>query len=222
MKKRLYEQLARVGKALSSPARLELLDLLSQGPCTVENLARKAGLSVGNASQHLRVLSQARLVESEKRGLYVTYRLADAEVGAFFVALRSLGARRLAEIERILNEFKASPESLEAVDARALAKRVQAGEVALLDVRPEDEYRAAHIPGALSVPLERLKSSLGKLPRDREIVAYCRGPYCVLALEAVELLRRRGFRAARLDDGVLEWRARGGKLASAQAAAAAR
>ncbi len=208
-KKGIYEQLARVGRAVASPPRLALLDLLCQGPRTVEGLSREAGLSVANTSQHLRVLHGARLVEGDKEGLFVTYRLADPAVCEFFRALRTLAESRLAEVEAIVRQFKDSPESLEPVEKKALLGRIRRGEVIILDVRPPEEYRAGHIPGAVSVPLKDLKSRLSKLPRDREIVAYCRGPYCVLAMEAVKVLRARGFRAWRLDDGVPEWRAQG-------------
>lgn len=209
MKKDLYEQLARLGKAAASAARLELLDLLCQGPRTVETLAREAGLTVANASQHLRVLHAARLVETEKVGLFVTYRLADESVCSFFQTLRSLGETRLAEVESILRQFREAPDSLEPVKKKTLANRIRKGEVILLDVRPEEEYRAAHIAGAVSVPLTELTARLAKLPRGKEIVAYCRGPYCVLAVEAVKTLRAKGFKAMRLEDGVPEWRAQG-------------
>src|SRR5690242_16662050 len=179
LKKNLYEQLARLGKAASSPARLELLDLLCQGPRTVESLARESGLSVANASQHLRVLHSARLVEAEKAGLFVTYRLADVAVCEFFQTLRSLGEKRLAEVESILRQFKEAPDSLEPLEKTTLLERIRSGQVILLDVRPVEEYRAAHIPGAISVPLKELNSRWSKLPRSRQIVAYCRGPYCV-------------------------------------------
>jgi len=209
MKKALYEQLSRIGKAVASPARLQLLDLLCQGPRTVEGLARQADLSLANASQHLRVLHSARLVEAEKAGLFVTYRLADQSVCGFFHSMRSLGETRLAEVESILRQFREAPDSLEPVEKKTLVNRVRKGEVILLDVRPEEEYRAAHISGAVSVPLKELKARLSKLPRGREIVAYCRGPYCVLAGEAVRLLKAKGFNAMRLEDGVPEWRAQG-------------
>ena len=209
MKKDLYEQLARLGKAIASAARLELLDLLCQGPRTVETLAREAGLTVANASQHLRVLHAARLVETEKAGLFVTYRLADESVCAFFQTLRSLGEKRLTEVDSILRQFREAPDSLEPVEKKTLVSRIRKGEVILLDVRPAEEYRAAHIAGAVSVPLKELTARLSKLPRGKEIVAYCRGPYCVLAVEAVKTLRAKGFRAMRLEDGVPEWRAQG-------------
>jgi rhodanese-related sulfurtransferase len=214
MKKDLYEQLARLGKAVASAARLELLDLLCQGPRTVEALAREAGLTVANASQHLRVLHAARLVETEKAGLFVTYRLADDSVCAFFQNLRSLGETRLAEVDSILRQFREAPDSLEPVEKKTLVNRIRKGEVILLDVRPEEEYRAAHIAGAVSVPLKELTARLSKLPRGKEIVAYCRGPYCVLAVEAVKTLRAKGYRATRLEDGVPEWRAQGFPVAA--------
>ena len=209
MKKEIYQQISRVGKAVANPGRLELLDLLTQGPRTVEGLAREAGISVANASQHLRILRAARLVEAEKRGLFVIYRLADQGVGDFFLTLRTLAEDRLADIERIVRQFMEGRESLEPVERESLLDRVREGVVTVVDVRPREEYQAGHIPGAVSVPLKELESYFSRLPSDRRIVAYCRGPYCVLAIEAVEILRAHGFRATRLDDGVLEWRARG-------------
>jgi rhodanese-related sulfurtransferase/DNA-binding transcriptional ArsR family regulator len=205
----VYEELARIGKAVSSPKRLELLDLLCQAPRTVESLAREANLTVANASQHLKVLYAARLVEAEKNGLFVTYRLADPEVGDFFAALRHLAELRLAEIERVVRHYRKGSEPMEALDRKALLERVAKGEVTVLDVRPVEEYEAGHIPGALSLPLKELESRLERLPRHLEIVAYCRGPYCLLAVEAVERLRSHGFQASRLDDSIFDWRARG-------------
>jgi rhodanese-related sulfurtransferase len=209
LKKAAYEQLARIGKAVASPPRLELLDLLCQGPRTVEALAREAGLSVANTSQHLQILHAARLVDANKEGLFVTYRLADQQVCEFFQALRALAESRLAEIEAIVRQFNSGRESMEPVEKQALLERVRRAEVIVLDVRPVEEYRAGHIPGAVSIPLRELRSQLSRLPRRREIVAYCRGPYCVLAVEAVKLLRSKGFRAIRLEKGVPEWRAAG-------------
>ena len=205
----IYEQFARIGKALSSPKRLELLDLLCQSERTVEALAKLANLTVANASQHLRVLLAARLVESEKRGLYVSYRLASSTVCDLYRAMRELGESRLAEVEQITRRFLAGREGMEPIDRESLLARVRAGEVTVLDVRPVEEYVAGHIPGAISIPLGELEQHLSELPRDQEIVAYCRGPYCVLAIRAVEVLRSRGFRAVRLEDGVPDWRARG-------------
>lgn len=204
----IYEQLARIGKAVSSPRRLELLELLCQGERTVEVLAREASMSLANASQHLQVLRQARLVEAEKRGLHVTYRVADTAVADYFLSMRRLAERRLAEIEQITRAFLSARGELEPVDRESLLERVRNGEVMVLDVRPPEEYQAGHIPGALSMPLSLLKDRLLELPEDQEIVAYCRGPYCVMSIDAVEILRAHGFRAHRLEDGVLEWRSR--------------
>ena len=209
----VFDQIARIGKASSSAKRLELLDLLCQGPRTVEALAKESALSVANASQHLQVLRAARLVEAEKKGLYVEYRLADDQVGRFFLALRELAQARLTEIESVRRTYFARRESLEPVPAEELLRRVRSGAAILIDVRPASEYRAGHIPGARSIPLAELEARLRELPRDREIVAYCRGPYCVMALEAAELLRKKGFRAARMEHGVVDWRARGWRVA---------
>ena len=205
----IYEQFARIGKAVASPKRLELLDLLCQGPRTVEVLASQTDQSIANVSQHLQVLRAARLVDAEKEGLYVTYRLADEQVCHFFQALRRLSEARLVEVEHITRTFLEDRGALEPVDRDGLIKKIKRGEVTVLDVRPVEEFRAGHIPGAISVPLAALKQRLAKLPRSREVVAYCRGPYCVFAIEAVQLLRARGFRAVRLDEGIPEWRARG-------------
>jgi rhodanese-related sulfurtransferase len=213
----IYQQLARIAQGLASAPRLALLDLLRQAPRTVEDLAREAGLSVANASQHLKVLRQARLVEGEKRGVFVTYRVADEAVDGFFVALRELGEARLAEVRQIADDFAVRRRDLEAVDRQDLIARIRAGQAIVLDVRPAKEYEAAHIAGALSVPLIDLEKRLGDLPPGREVVAYCRGPYCVLAPEAVRLLRARGFRAVALGDGVAEWRARGLPVAAGEA-----
>lgn len=210
----IYEQLARIGKAVSAPKRLELLDLLCQGPRTVESLADQAAISVANASQHLKVLRAARLVTAEKQGLFVEYRLADEEVGRFFVTLRQLATSRLAEIELVTRAYMERRGGLEAVNGDELMRRMKHGEVTILDVRPVEEYRAGHIPGALSIPVADLKAHLPDLPKDREVVAYCRGPYCVMAVDAVNLLRQRGFTAHRLEQGVADWRARGWRLAS--------
>jgi rhodanese-related sulfurtransferase len=210
----VYEQFARVGKALASPRRLELLDLLGQGPRTVEELARQAGQSLPNTSHHLQVLRAARLVEAEREGLFVTYRLAAEEVGTLFAALRELAESRLAEVAQVRREFLESRGAMEPIERAELLDRVSRGEVTVLDVRPWEEYAAGHIPGAVSVPLGELAGYLDRLPRDREVVAYCRGPYCVLALDAVDLLSDHGFRATRLEDGVAEWRGAGLEVAT--------
>ena len=208
----IYEQVARLGKAVSAAKRLELLDLLAQGPRSVEALALQAGISVANTSQHLQVLRSARLVDAEKRGLRVEYRLADHEVARFFLSLRGLAEGRLAEIALVTRQYFEARGILEAVEGDDLLRRVRAGEVTVLDVRPDEEYRAGHIPGALSIPVSELKARLRELPRSREIVAYCRGPYCVMAAEAVQILRAKGFAAHRMEEGVVEWRARGWRV----------
>jgi len=209
----LYQQLARIGRAIASGPRLALLDVLRQGPRTVEALAREAGLTLANASQHLKVLRQARLVEADKRGVFVIYKVADLAVDDFYRTLRELAETRLAEVQQIARAFVEKRGDLEPVDGRQLTERIRNAEVIVLDVRPAEEYRAAHVAGAVSVPLKELEKHLDRLPQDRSIVAYCRGPYCALAPEAVKLLRARGYRADVLADGVAEWRARGGAVA---------
>jgi len=209
----IYEQFARIGKAVSSPKRLELLDLLCQGEKTVETLTRESGLTLANASRHLQVLRGARLVEAEKDGLYVKYRLADQMVCQFFRSMRVLAENRLAEVELISRRFLEGKQGMEPVDRDDLLNRVRAGAVTVLDVRPPEEYRAGHIPGALSVPLGQLKEKISKLSMDQEVVAYCRGPYCVLAVEAVQMLRDKGFKAIRLEEGIQDWLAMGHSIA---------
>lgn len=208
-KDRLYEQVGRIAKALDSPRRLELLDLLAQGERSVEELAAQASLSVANASRHLQVLRGARLVEGRKAGLRVYYRLAEPEVHEAAAAVRRLAERRLAEIDRLVGSYLKARDELEPVRRDELRRRVRDGSAVLIDVRPREEYHAGHIPGALSVPLEELERRLRELPARKEVVAYCRGPYCLLAYEAVERLRARGRKARRLHEGFPEWRAAG-------------
>lgn len=205
----IYEQFSRIGKAVSSPKRLEMLDLLCQGEKTVETLSKETGLTLANTSQHLQTLRAARLVDAEKEGLYVKYRLADGMVCEFFRTMRVLAENLLAEVDMIKRRFLEGRAGMEPVNRNDLLKRVIEGGVTVLDVRPADEYRTGHIPGALSVPLGHLKNLLSRLPKDQEIVAYCRGPYCVLAIQAVEMLREQGFEAIRLEDGIQDWRAMG-------------
>ncbi len=214
-KERLYAEFAALAKALANPHRLELVDLLAQGERSVEELAREARLGTTNASAHLQVLRRARLVEADKRGLYVVYRLASPDVFALWRALRDLGSARLAEVDRLVATYLADRASLAAVRRDELADMLARGDVTLIDARPEVEYAQGHIRSALSIPIEVLEQHLDQLPPDREIVAYCRGPYCVLADETVELLRARGFRARRLDEGFPEWRAAGLPVESA-------
>lgn len=208
-KDRLYGQFARVGKALASPYRLELLELLAQGERTVESLANEIGVSMANASQHLQTLREAGLVDSRKQGLFVHYRLADEGVFELSASIRTVAERRLAELERIVREHFGDRSSLEPVSIQDLLQRVRSGAVVVLDARPASEYAAGHIAGAISMPASEIKNRLKHLPRGKEYVAYCRGPYCVYADEAVKALRGSGRRARRLRDGFPEWRAAG-------------
>jgi rhodanese-related sulfurtransferase/DNA-binding transcriptional ArsR family regulator len=214
-KEAMYAQLARIGKALSAPVRLELLELLCQAPRTVETLARQAGISVANASQHLRILHGARLVEASRRGLYVEYRIANSQVLRFLHLTREFAESRITDMSAITATFLKSRDALEPVSGEKLIRRVREGKVTVLDVRPAEEYRAGHIPGALSVPLGELRKSIARLPKNREIVAYCRGPYCVMAIDAVHILRAAGYRAHRMEHGIVDWRVRGWRIESA-------
>ena len=208
-KDRLFEQFARIGKALASPKRLEIVDILAQGEQTVEQIAKETSMSVASASQHLQILKAARMVEVRRNGLYMHYRLAGEDVFRTWQAVRTLAESRLSEVDGVVEAYLVDRDALEAVDAAELMERLSAGSVVVLDVRPEEEYRAGHIPGALSVPVDALEAALQTLPKDREIVAYCRGPYCVFSDEAVALLGSRGFRARRLRQGLPDWRAAG-------------
>ncbi len=208
-KDRLYVQFARIGKALGSPHRLELLELLAQGERSVDSLATETGLSLANASQHLQALRQAALVETHKRGLFVYYRLADPEVFDLCAAIQRVAKRRLADLERLVYEHFGDRSDPEPVRMQDLLKRARSNNVIILDARPANEYEAGHIAGAISVPVEELQRRLRHLPRDQEFVAYCRGPYCVYADRAVEMLRASRRRARRMVDGFPEWQAAG-------------
>src|SRR3990172_8249533 len=205
----IYEQFARVGRAVASPKRIELLDLLCQGPRSVESLAVLTGLSEANASQHLKVLRGARLVETEKSGVRVIYRLSGQDIVDFIRSLRTVAETRLAEVEQTVRSLLKNHHGFERVDREGLLRRVRDGEATVLDVRPIEEFRAGHLPRAISIPLEELPARLSDLPKDREIVAYCRGPYCVLAIEAGEALKKAGFHAVRLDMSIWDCKARG-------------
>jgi rhodanese-related sulfurtransferase/predicted transcriptional regulator len=208
-KDRLYGQLARLGKALSSPHRLEMLELLAQGERTVDSLATEIGLSLANASQHLQALRQAALVESRKDGLFVYYRLAGPDVFDLSKVIRSVAERRLAELDRLVHEHFGNRVDAEPVPMDELLKRARSKQVVILDTRPASEYVAGHIPGALSIPVDDLQRRLKKLTKGKEYVAYCRGPYCIYADRAVEVLRASGRRARRLVEGFPEWRSAG-------------
>jgi rhodanese-related sulfurtransferase/DNA-binding transcriptional ArsR family regulator len=205
----LYEQFARIGRALANPHRLELLDLLAQGERSVEDLAREAALSVANASQHLQTLRAAQLVVTRRDGLYIYYRLADPRVFDLWHALRVLGETQLAEIDQLVRTFFHARDRLEPMRVDELRRRLETEDVVVLDVRPRIEYQAGHIPGARSIPIDELAQRLKELPRDQTVVAYCRGPYCVFADEAVALLHQHGYSAYRLTEGLPDWRALG-------------
>lgn len=215
VKDALCEQLARIGKAFASPKRVELLEMLCQAPKHVEALAEETGNSIAVTSQHLRILYAARLVETERRGVQIIYRIADEEVSRFIGRFRMLAAKRLAEVDRLANEYAGSRDEFMPVDAHELAAKLRKKEAIVIDVRPEDEYRAAHLPGARSIPLDQIEKRLAELPSDGEIVAYCRGPFCLLASEAVRRLQEHGFNARRLAMGVAEWLDAGYKLEKA-------
>ena len=205
-KNQLYEQFARVGKALASSHRLELLDVLSQCERTVEALAQETGMSIANASQHLQVLRTAHLVEVRREGTSIYYRLASEDVSTLWLSLRQVGEEHLAEVDRVVEIFLQDRHLLQPIQADELLHRLSEDEVILLDVRPAEEYRAGHLPQAVSVPLAELSARLTEFPAGKEIIAYCRGPYCVFADEAVSLLRAHGYQARRLEEGVADWR----------------
>jgi rhodanese-related sulfurtransferase/DNA-binding MarR family transcriptional regulator len=210
----LYAQFARIGHAVSTPKRIELLDLLAQAERTVADLAEATATPIKNTSAHLKALRQAGLVETRKDGAFVYYRLADQDVHDLVRRLQALAHARFAEVERVTQLYLDGRDDLEPVSARELERRIRDGDVTVIDVRPREEYEAGHIPGALSVPVDQLKRGRAAVPKAREVVAYCRGRYCVYAVEAVALLRKRGYRARRLRDGLPGWRGEGHKVAA--------
>lgn len=200
-----YAQLARIGKAISSPKRLEILDILAQGTKTVESIARETGMSVANTSQHLQTLLEARLVEYQKQGIYSYYQLPDQTVVNFILCMQDVAEKRIAEIHKLREDLYTNKDNMEQIKLGHLIERMKEGSVTLIDVRPKEEYEMMHIPGANSVPLEELEKHIADLPINQEIVAYCRGRYCLLSVEAVELLRTKGFKAVRLEESAQEW-----------------
>jgi len=208
-KERLYQAIGRVAAALGSAGRLQILEFVAQGERSVDALAGMTGLSVANTSKHLQALRQAGLVHARKERLRVFYSLAGDDVSLLLASLRGVAEHRAADVDKLLQTWLAHRDELEPVPAREVLDRLKKGLVTLLDVRPAEEYAAGHLPGALNVPIEKLESYLSKLPRRKEVVAYCRGPYCLMSFEAVEKLRKRGFKAKRLQDGYPEWRAAG-------------
>lgn len=201
----LYMQLAKIGKAVSSPKRLEILDVLTHGAKTVESIAQETTMSVANTSQHLQTLLEVGLVAYHKQGLYSYYQLADEDVAGFLSALQALAEQRIAEIHRLREEFHSAKQNLEPITMDELLNRMKAGTVTLIDVRPTVEYEILHIPGANSIPIEELEKHLAELPPNREVVAYCRGRNCLLSVEAVDLLHSHGFHASRLEENAQEW-----------------
>lgn len=201
----LYEQVARIGKVFSSPKRLELIELLCQSEKTVETLANEASISVKLASAHLRELRMAHLVDTERQGKHIYYRLADRSVADLWVQIHTLAEDRLVDLQLALHKIATQPDDLVANNRESLMKAARAGEVVVLDVRPSEEYLNAHLPFARSIPLAELRKRLAELPKDRAIVAYCRGPYCLMAVDAVALLRQEGYSAIHLREGVAEW-----------------
>jgi rhodanese-related sulfurtransferase/DNA-binding transcriptional ArsR family regulator len=208
-KQRLYQAIARVAAALGSGGRLQLLEFVAQGERSVDALAAMTGLSVANTSKHLQALRQAGLVSARKEGVRVYYALAGNDVSLLLTSLRAVAEHRAADVETLLRTWLAHRDELEAVPASDVLERLRNGLVTVLDVRPAEEYAAGHLPGAINVPVEKLEGYLSKLPKRKEVVAYCRGPYCLMSFEAVEKLRRRGFKAKRLENGYPEWRAAG-------------
>jgi rhodanese-related sulfurtransferase len=205
----LFENLARVGTALSSPTRIAFLELLAQAERSVDELATLTGTTVANCSQHLQKLRQAGLIVGRKEGLYVFYRLSGDEVVDMLSAMSRVGEAYVAEVERIVRLYYSRKDELEAVPAAELLQRARRGLVTVLDVRPPEEFAAGHVPGAVNIPVHELEKRLKELPRKREVVAYCRGPYCLMSFEAVQILRKKGLRARRLENGLPEWRAAG-------------
>ena len=208
-KQQLYLQFAEMAKALGHAHRLEILELLAQGERSVESLAERAGLMIGNASQHLRLMRQAGLLVSRREGKRILYWLSDPAVLDLTAALHRLGERNLGEVKSVLAGYFNQRDSMEPVSRKELSRRLRDGLVTVLDVRPPDEFAAGHLPNAVNIPLRDLTRRVGKLPKKQEVVAYCRGPYCVLAFEAVAMLRNRGFEARRLEDGYPQWEAAG-------------
>lgn len=209
LKDLLYEQVARVGKALSSPKRLEILELLAQGEKTVDALAAEAAIDIKLASAHLRVLKESRLVEARRDGRFIAYRLSGDDVASLWANLHGVASEHLLELQLALDGIVSGKERLTAETRLSLLDKVRQGDVVVLDVRPEAEYQSGHLPHARSIPVSELKRRLAELPKDKEIVAYCRGPFCLMSAEAVALLKKRGYRARKIGDGVAEWAAAG-------------
>ena len=206
IKEQVYQELSRVTHAISNPKRMELIDVLSQKGYSVEELSREIAMSVASTSQHLQVLKSVKLVDTERQGNFIIYSITDDSVLKLVSAVKELGFRKIAEVERLINDFKADKNILESITLDDLLARSKKEKVLLIDVRPEEEYNAGHIPNAVSIPLAQLKKRLGELPKNKTIVAYCRGPLCVMAVDAIKLLNQKKFNAIRMEDGYVEWK----------------
>lgn len=204
-KNRIYNELASIAKALASPHRLEIIELLAQGPCPVEYIAENTGISIASASHHLQILKKARLAKYERKGKYNYYSLSNSRVFEVWKTLRELGFSQNAEIEKLIRDFRDNRQSLESITSEELQKRLVKNNVLVLDVRPKEEYEEGHIANAISIPSDQLADRLNELPKNREIIAYCRGPLCAMADEAVDMLKKYGFRSKRLNEGYPEW-----------------
>lgn len=206
IKERVYQELSRVTHAISNAKRMELIDILSQKGYSVEEISREIAMSVASTSQHLQVLKSAKLVDTQRRGNFIIYRITDESVLRLVSAVKELGFRKIAEIERLISDFKADKKILESITIDDLLARSKKEKLILIDVRPEEEYKAGHIPNAISIPLAQLKKRLNELPKEKTIIAYCRGPLCVMAADAVKILNEKKFNAIRMEDGYVEWR----------------
>lgn len=206
IKEQVYQELSRVTHAISSPKRMELIDVLSQKSYSVEELSNEITMSMASTSQHLQVLKSAKLVDSYRQGNFIIYSITDDSVLKLASVVKELGFRKIAEIERLIGDFKADKNILESITLDDLLARSKKEKVILIDVRPEDEYKAGHIPNAVSIPLAQLKKRLNELPKNKTIIAYCRGPLCVMSADAIKLLNQRKFTAIRMEDGYVEWK----------------
>lgn len=208
IKEQVYQELSRVTHAISNPKRMELIDILSQKGFSVEELSKEISMSVASTSQHLQILKSAKLVDTQRQGNFIIYSITDDSVLKLVSAVKELGFRKIAEIERIISDFKTDKNILESITLDDLLARSKREKVILIDVRPEDEYKAGHIPNAVSIPLAQLKKRLNELPKNKTIIAYCRGPLCVMAIDAIKLLNQNKFNAIHMEDGYVEWKLR--------------
>ena len=206
IKEQVYQELSRVTHAISNPKRMELIDVLSQKGYSVEELSKEIAMSIASTSQHLQVLKSAKLVDKQRQGNFIIYSITDDSVLKLVSAVKELGFRKIAEIERLISDFKADKKVLESITLDGLLARSKKEKVILIDVRPEDEFKAGHIPNAISIPLAQLKKRLKEIPKNKTIIAYCRGPLCVMAIDAIKLLNQKKFNAIRMEEGYVEWK----------------